>query len=120
MKKSSSTNPGLVKLIEGLAKKSHDNNAPIWKDLARRLARSSQRRAEMNLSRISRYAKEKDIIVVPGKILGDGTVGHKITIAAVNFSDNAKNKILSAGGKCISIEELVEKYPKGSGVKIME
>lgn len=120
MKKTRSSNPNLVKLIEELKKKAYAENAPIWRDLAKRLSRSSKRRAEINISRLSRYTKENDIVVVSGKILSSGTINHAITAAAFGFSKQAKEKISAAGGECISIIELMNRAPKGTNVIIME
>jgi len=57
--------------------------------------------------------------VVPGKILGTGTINHAITIAAFSISDKAKAKLEAAKAKYISIPELLEKNPKGSNIKIL-
>jgi large subunit ribosomal protein L18e len=41
-------------------------------------------------------------------------------VAAFAFSDEARQKIVQAKGKCLTISELVENIPKGSNVRIME
>ena len=48
MKKITATNPRLVRLIEMLKQESYKNQAKIWKDIARRLAKPRRRRAEVN------------------------------------------------------------------------
>jgi len=113
------TNPNLVKLIEFLFKASAENKVKIWKDIAERLARPKRLYAEVNVSKIQRYANEGDMIVVPGKVLGGGKILKPVTVAALSFSESAKRKIESVGGKCLSIRELVEMNPKGSNVRIM-
>jgi large subunit ribosomal protein L18e len=75
--------------------------------------------AEVNVGRIARYTKEGETVAVPGKILGTGTIEHKITVAAMNFSKEAKDKILNAGGKCMTIEDLLKANPKGTKIKLM-
>ncbi len=119
MKKSRSTNPRLRELITTLAKRTHDSGQAIWRDLAERLARPSSRRAEVNVGRIARYTREGDVVAVPGKVLGAGSIAHSVTVAAFAFSEKARRKITTAGGRCMSFEELM-KESKGSGVKIME
>jgi large subunit ribosomal protein L18e len=57
--------------------------------------------------------------VVPGKVLGAGIIEHPISVAASAFSEQAQSKILVAKGKCLTIPQLMEKNPKGSGVKII-
>jgi len=113
------TNPNLIKLIEFLFKASAENNVKIWKDIAERLVRPKRLYAEVNVSKIQRYANEGEMIVVPGKVLGGGKISKPVKVAALSFSESAKRKIESVGGRCLSIVELVEMNPKGSGVRIM-
>lgn len=119
MKETKSTNPELVKLIRFLKKQGNENKAKIWRDVAIHLAKTRQHRAAVNLSRINRYTKKSDMIVVPGKILGTGTLDHAITVAALNASEKAKEKLGAAKAKFLSIEELVKENPAGSKVKIL-
>jgi len=113
------SNPNLVRLIDELLKASAMNDAPIWKDIAERLAKPKRLYAEVNISKIQRYANEGETIVVPGKVLGGGKISKAVTVAALSFSETAKKKITEAGGKCITIKELIEINPSGSGVRIM-
>ncbi len=110
----------LRKLIRNLREKSKENEAQIWEDLADRLNKSNRSRAEVNLSRINRNTSDGETIVVPGKVLGSGKMEHSVTIAAFDFSNRAERRILNAGGEILSIEDLLEKKPEGSNVKIME
>lgn len=113
------TNPQLRKLMFHLRKSWRAYGARIWLDVAKRLARPRRKRVAVNISRINRYTSDGDVVVVPGKVLGAGTLSHPVTVAAFSFSKSAREKIIQAGGKCISIQELVEHNPKGSGVKII-
>ena len=119
MKETKSTNPQLIQLIRFLKKQSNENNAEIWRDVAKHLAKTRQNRAAVNLSRINRHTQKSDTIVVPGKILGAGAIDHAVTVAALNASEKAKEKLAAAKAKYLSIQELVEKNPKGSNVKII-
>ena len=38
----------------------------------------------------------------------------------MSFSKSAEEKIAKAGGECMDILEVIEKNPKGSGIRIME
>ncbi len=119
MRRVRTTNPELTSLIRLLRKKSRENEARIWRDLARRLSSSRRRRTTVNVSRLNRYTKQRETVVVPGKVLGAGKIDHPVSVAAFAFSDQAKFKILKAKGKCLSIPDLVKKNPKGTGVKII-
>jgi len=112
-------NPELIKLISDLKLKARENNARIWRDIAERLEGSNSNYAEVNVSRIQRYARDGDVIVVPGKVLGAGNLDKKVTVAAWKFSRSAEEKIKKAGGRVLSIMELVEENPRGSNVRIM-
>jgi len=113
------TNPTLLKLVERLKRESFENKAPVWRDIADRLLKPRSQWVEVNVSKIERYASENDIIIVPGKLLGAGVISKKVKVAAFNCSDAAKDKIANAGGKSMSIEELLESNPKGSRIRIM-
>ncbi|NIR16830.1 50S ribosomal protein L18e [Candidatus Bathyarchaeota archaeon] len=119
MRRVRTTNPELINLIRLLRKKSRENEARIWRDLAGRLSHSRRRRTAVNVSRLNRYTQKRETVVVPGKVLGAGKIDHPVSVAAFAFSDQAKFKILKAKGKCLSIPDLVKKNPKGTGVKII-
>jgi large subunit ribosomal protein L18e len=113
------TNEVLISLIADLKRASHDNQAPIWKDVAKRLEKPSSSWAEVNLRRISQYTKAKDVVLVPGKLLGAGELKEPVTVAAISVSLSAKRKIEGSGGKSITIRELIQLHPKGTNVKII-
>lgn len=119
MKEAKTTNPELVTLIRSLRKKARENNADIWRDIANRLSKSRRKRIAVNLSRLNRHTQSRDTAVVPGKVLGSGKVDHPIKVAAFAFSEQAKSKILEAKGKCLTIDQLMKKNPKGTNVKII-
>ncbi len=120
MRQVKSQNPELLKLIRSLKKKAKENDAVIWRDVADRLSASKRQRPAVNLSRLNRYTKEKETVVVPGKVLGAGRLEHPLVVAAFAFSDEARQKITHAKGKCLPIQDLLEDNPKGSNVRIME
>ncbi|MFW9937669.1 MAG: 50S ribosomal protein L18e [Candidatus Thorarchaeota archaeon] len=91
----------------------------IWRKVSKKLSGPRRNRVEANLYRINKVTKNNDVIVVPGKVLGIGDLDHKLTIACVSYSDNAKKKIEDSGSKLISVEELLEKNPDGKNVKII-
>ena len=119
-KKIIKTNPNLIELINKLYDKSRSEDAAIWKDVAQRLERSNRRTAEVNISDIARYAEAGETILVPGKVLSNGNLEEKVDVVALKFSAKAQEKIESAGGECISIDEIIESNPKGSNIRIME
>ncbi len=91
----------------------------IWKRIASDLQKPTRKRRIVNLSRINRYAKENDTIVVPGKVLANGELDHKLTIAAYTFSGEALKKIKESGCIAMNIPELLEKNPKANKIRII-
>lgn len=118
-KRTGLTNPHLRRLIEELKKKSLENNIPIWNTLAKKLGKPSRKMIEVNLSDIDRHSTKGDMVVVPGVVLASGNLTNAVNVVAWRFSGTAIKKIEEAKGKCMTIKDLIEKNPKGSGVKII-
>ncbi len=119
MKRTGPTDVNLRLLAAYLRKASRIHGAKIWRVVSEKLLAPTRKRIEVNISRINRYTKDGDYVVIPGKVLGSGILDHKVYVAAWKFSERAKEKIEKAGGKCLRIDELVEINPKGSNVKIL-
>ncbi|MBD3189347.1 MAG: 50S ribosomal protein L18e [Candidatus Heimdallarchaeota archaeon] len=108
-KRTGPSNPNTIKLIRDLRKRgAKDKKHSFWTDLSKRLGKPRRQRPIVNLSKISRYAKEDELVVVPGKVLASGQLQGSYTIAALNFSLVAMKKIIQAGGKPISLRDLLE------------
>ena len=118
MSRTGPTNIHLRRLISYLKKKANENDAPIWDAIAKYLSRPARARVEVNISRINRHTEDGDVVIVPGKVLGGGQLEHNVTVAAWSFSTSARKEI-SKHGRVLSIRELVEENPRGSGVKII-
>lgn len=116
MKKS---NPILISLIQDLKKQANENDALIWKDIALRLERSSRNWPVVNLYRIDKYIKKNETALIPGKVLSPGNLTKKVSVAAWSFSDKSVEKIRKAGGKTLSIQDLMKSNPKGKDVRIL-
>ncbi len=119
MVKSGATDPNTRALIKALRRTSNKHDAKIWKRVAELIARPARKRVVVNIGKIARYTNDGDIVVVPGKVLGAGTISHKVTVAALNASATARSMIVGAGGSLISIDELLAQKPTGSGVTII-
>lgn len=78
------TNPRIPELISTLKEESRNNDVLIWRDIAKRLEKPSRRYAQVNLSKINRYAKEGEVVLIPGKVLGAGELKTSVTIAALD------------------------------------
>jgi large subunit ribosomal protein L18e len=102
------SDPNTVALIRDLRKKgASDKKHNFWTVLSKKLAKPRRQRPVVNLSKISRYARKGELVVVPGKVLASGEIKSSYTIAALNFSDIAEDKIIRAGGKTLSLRDLM-------------
>lgn len=118
-KRTGPINPILQNLIKELKIRSNQQSVNIWRRVANDLGKPTRQRRVVNLSNISRHTKENEVIVVPGKVLGAGSLNHKLTISALQFSDGAKEKIEKAGAKIVPLLELSKENPTGKGIRVM-
>jgi large subunit ribosomal protein L18e len=118
-KRNNKSNPILISLIHELKKTANQNDAPIWKDIAKRLEKPSNNWPIVNLNRIDKYIRENETALIPGKVLSPGNLTKKVSIAAWSFSEKSVEKIKKAGGKTLSIQDLVKNNPKGKDIRIL-
>ncbi|MBN1175125.1 50S ribosomal protein L18e [Candidatus Woesearchaeota archaeon] len=112
-------NDQLTSLIAALKKLSIEKKVALWKQIAVELEKPTRSQREVNLYKIEDVAKDGEIIIVPGKVLSNGVVQKPIKVAALNFSSGARDKIISAKGEVLSIQELMKQNPEGKKVRIM-
>ena len=86
VKRTGPTNKNTQLLIQLLRKESSTQKSDIWRRIADDLEKSTRQRREVNLSKISRFTKPQETIIVPGKVLGTGALTHELIIAALAFS----------------------------------
>ncbi len=115
MQRTGPRNIDLRKFISELKK----SDSKFWKRIAKDLEKPERQRRTVNLSKINRYTKEGESIVVPGKILSLGELKHKLTVSAWTFSNASIKKINESGGKVISLPELFKENKEGKKVRII-
>jgi large subunit ribosomal protein L18e len=98
---------------------SKQNKVAIWKAVIKEVSRSRSKRRQVNIGQLAQVTKDKEIVIVPGKILGSGDISHKLTIWCFAISEAATKKILDAGGKILALDNLIKKYPDGKGVRLI-
>jgi|TARA_B100001971_G_C18056158_1_gene465435 large subunit ribosomal protein L18e len=103
-------NPEIVETIE-LAK----NGGHM--ELAKRLSGPRSNYTNVNLDELAKV--ESDKVLVVGKVLGSGEVDRKIGIAALGFSEQAREKLEKAGCDLKTVKEALEKNSKLEGVKVI-
>ena len=116
VKRTGPTNPHLKKLIRDLKRTSTKEKVNLWRSIAENLERSTRQRRSVNLVHIAKHAHSHETVIVPGKVLGTGSIPKEITVAAFQFSSSAQKKL---GNKAISISSLLMQNPKGKNVRIL-
>jgi large subunit ribosomal protein L18e len=106
------------RVVVALRKAAHAHDAPIWGSVADRLERPRHQMTPVNVAHLERLADADEWVVVPGKVLADGAITKPITVAAVGYSTEARTKIHAAGGKALTIAELLHERPDGAGVRL--
>lgn len=113
------TNPVLVDTIRALRRAGAANEAPVWQYVAKALSRPARSWAAVNVGHMERVCDEGSFVVVPGKVLGAGFLEKTIDVAAWGFSESAREKIVQAGGRCLTIDDALEEKPDGSGISVV-
>ena len=109
------TNPNVGNLIQEIKESSAKEKSGFWRRIAKELERPGRNRREVNIHRINNNTKDGETIIVPGKVLGNGELDHEVTVAALQFSETAGEKIKNK----ITIKELLKSNPKGKDVRII-
>ena len=107
------------RLLIALKRQSRNPGGRIWRTLYERLQASRRNRVTVNLGDLQSHHTKGRIMVVPGKVLGDGIIEDKLQVAAFTFSENARQKIEAQGGKCLTLEELMEVNPTGKDLMLI-
>lgn len=113
------TNEIRRRLLIALKRQSRNPGGRIWRSLYERLQAPQRNRVVVNIAELQRHYEKGRVMVVPGKVLANGVVEAKLQVAAVAFSAEARAKIEAHGGKCLTIEELMEAHPTGKSVKMI-
>ena len=100
-----------LKQLHGVSREDH--YAGLWKRVLKLSEVPTRRRRGVNLYQIDKYSKEGDNIIVPGKVLGDGRMTHKISITAMEYSAKALSNLKSSDCKVRKLDEMLkEKAPR--------
>lgn len=109
-----------ISAIKSLRKAYRETKKPMWRALKKIIENSTRTRlAKVNVSRINKFASEGDVVIIPGKVLGAGTLKKRVVVGALGFSKSARDKIIRAGGEALEIEEFLKRYKDSKGVKLI-
>merc|ERR1711935_855158 len=110
----------LVRLFKFLSRRTDSSFA---KTVLRRLVSSRINRPPVSLSKVNKHlgSKKERIAVVVGTVTDDQRLLDcpKLTIAALRFTETARARIIKAGGKCLTLDQLVQLAPTGSNTLLL-
>lgn len=109
-------NEALRRLISDLRRLSIEADVGLWRRVAADLERPTRRQRQVNLFKIDACCADNETVLVPGKVLGLGTLSKKVRVAAYTFSAQARS---SLADRALSIPQLMQENPKGKGVRIL-
>ena len=109
-------NPEIVETII-LAKKNKK-----WIEAAGMLASPRRKKLSLNFDEIEKKAEKikENIIVVPGKVLGDGELKKKIKLVALSFSKHAEEKLKKGKADFSTIKDEIKSNPEAKNVKVLK
>ena len=103
-------NPELVETILAAKK------AQGWLEVASILSFPTRKKIEKNLSEL----EGKGTLIVPGKILSMGEIKGKFKVAALSFSEKAKESLKKAGCQVTYIIDEIKSNPQGKDIQIIK
>jgi large subunit ribosomal protein L18e len=119
LKRTGPTNILVRKLIDELRRTARVHNARAWLRVAEELEKPRRARRAVNISKINRYARDNEMVVVPGVVLGAGFMDKKVTVVALRASRTALRKLREAGCTFMTISEALKVNPTASNVRII-
>jgi large subunit ribosomal protein L18e len=119
----------LVKLYQFLARRAKGGQK-FNKMVLRRLITTNTQRQPVSLKTIARLTntptmpaeeREKKIVVAVATVTDDVRLFNvpKLTVAALRFTSSARARILKAGGKCLTLDQLALVAPTGANTMFL-
>merc|ERR1712070_830262 len=109
----------LIRLFRFLSRRT---DSGFSKTVLRRLISSRVNRPPISISKIAQLLKGQDKIVVSVATVTDDNRlldVPKMTIAALRFTESARARIVKAGGKCLTLDQLVMTAPTGTNTLLL-
>ena len=125
IKPTRTTNPYhklLIRLYKFLARRTESS---FNKTILKRLHQSNTNRYPISVSRIVKYTKAnktQDLIAVAvATVTNDARllVVPKMTVCALRFTEKARERIVAAGGQCLTFDQLALQRPTGKNTVLL-
>ena len=110
----------LIKLYKFLSRRT---DSKFCATVVKRLHMSKMNQPPIGLNRLAKYMINKDgkIAVIVGKVTDDVRMMEcpKMSVYALAFTENARKRIVAAGGECLTFDQLALKAPKGANTVLL-
>ncbi len=91
-----------------------------WVPIIGILSGPRRKRICLNLDEIATNSKEGETVLIPGKVLSQGKIDKKLKVIALDFSEKAKEKLLSEKCQIAYIIDEIKSNPSAKGIKILK
>ncbi len=91
------------------AVKDDDKRARLWKRVYKLASKPTRQRVEVDLYKIDAHTSEGDNVIVPGKVLSVGRLGHPVSISAIAFSSKALESLEGAKCEVVPLPEMMKR-----------
>merc|ERR1712176_328797 len=110
----------LIKLYKFLSRRT---DSKFCATVLKRLHMSKINQPPIGLHRLAKYMSKKDgkTAVIVGKVTDDVRMltCPKLSVCALSFTENARKRIVAAGGECITLDQLALRAPTGSNTVLL-
>jgi len=110
----------LIKLYKFLARRT---DSAFCAAVVKRLHMSKVNAPPIGLHRLAKFMTDKEgkTAVIVGKVTDDVRMMEcpKMSVCALTFSENARKRILAAGGECLTFDQLALRAPKGANTVLL-
>jgi large subunit ribosomal protein L18e len=110
----------LIKLYKFLSRRTESK---FCVTILKRLHMSKVNQPPIGLHRLAKYMSQKNdkTAVIVGKVTDDVRMLEcpKMSVCALAFTENARKRIVSAGGECITLDQLALRAPKGTDTVLL-
>ena len=87
----------------------------LWKRVYSLSAVPARNRRSVNLYKLEKNTIEGDNVIIPGKLLSEGKITHKLNVCAIEYSAATLKSLSSSNCKVLSLDDML----KAEKVKII-
>lgn len=87
----------------------------LWKRVYSLSALPARSRKSVNLYKLEKHTVEGDNVIIPGKLLSEGKMTHKLNVCAIEYSAAALKSLTGSGCRVLPLDDML----KAEKVKII-